>query len=393
MSRTIGYVLALIVAVTVVCAPSAAAVSGAPYELNAILSLTGPAAFYGRAEQQAMTMIETITNKSGGINGRPLKITIVDDQSNPQFALQLANTIIAKNVPIFIGSDFTAPCAAIMPLVAQSGPTQYCTSPGINPPAGSYTFSASASTRTDAVALVRWARERGWKRIGLITSTDASGQAFDNGFDRAMAMPENAGMTTVDREHFATADLSIAGQAARLKAANPDVLMTWTTGTPFGTVLRGIHDVGYDGPVTAGNGNMAFAQLSQYTAFLPKQLYFPGRRALSETGTLPGPVRDAQAIYFKAFAAIGVKPDFASNIAWDPTMIVISALKQLGPGGTAQQYRDYILNLHGWVGINGIYDFRDGEQRGLGINAIVIDRYDPATVQFVAVSRPGGHVK
>ena len=107
--------------------------------------------------------------------------------------------------------------------------------------------------------------------------------------------------------------------------------MTWTTGTPFGTVLRGIHDVGYDGPVTAGNGNMAFAQLSQYTAFLPKELYFPGRRALSETGTLPGPVRDAQAVYFKAFASIGVKPDFASNIAWDPTMIVVGALQQLGP--------------------------------------------------------------
>ena len=66
----------------------AAAVSGEPYELNAILSLTGPAAFYGHAEQQAMSMIEAITNKSGGIRGRPLKITVVDDQSNPQYALQ-----------------------------------------------------------------------------------------------------------------------------------------------------------------------------------------------------------------------------------------------------------------------------------------------------------------
>ncbi len=161
-------------------APAANAVSGDPYEINVILSLTGGAAFLGKAQQQALGLIQQIANRNGGIKGRPLSFAIVDDQSSPQLAVQLANAIIAKKVPIFIGSDLTAPCAAIGPLVEKNGPVEYCTSPGINPAAGGYIFSASASTRADAIALVRYYRERGWTHIGLLTSTDASGQAFED---------------------------------------------------------------------------------------------------------------------------------------------------------------------------------------------------------------------
>jgi branched-chain amino acid transport system substrate-binding protein len=373
-------------------APAAPAVGGEPYTINVILSLTGGAAFLGKAQQQALGLIQQIANRNGGIKGRPVAFDIVDDQSSPQLAVQLANAIIAKKVPIFIGSDLTAPCSAIGPLVEKNGPTEYCTSPGINPAPGSYIFSASAATRADGIALVRYFRERGWTRIGLLTSSDASGQAFEQSFDRALALPENRDVAAVVREHFATADLAIAGQAAHIKAVNPQAVIGWTTGTPFGTVLRGLHDVGYEGPVAGGNGNMVFAQLAQYAGFLPKELYFPGRRAVAE-GTPPGPVHDAQTEYFKAFASIGVRPDFANNIGWDPAMIVVSTLAHLGPDATAQQCRDYILNLHSYVGINGIYDFRDGEQRGIGINSIVIDKWEPEKTRFVAMSKAGGFLK
>jgi branched-chain amino acid transport system substrate-binding protein len=385
-------VLAVLLVAVGAPAPAAAPVAGEPYEINVILSLTGGAAFLGKAQQQALGLIEQIANRNGGVKGRPVKFAIVDDQSSPQLAVQLANAIIAKKVPIFIGSDLTAPCSAIGPLVEKNGPVEYCTSPGINPAPGGYIFSASAATRADGIALVRYFRERGWTRIGLITSTDASGQAFETSFDRALALPENKDVTAVVREHFATADLSISGQAAHIKAVNPQGVIGWTTGTPFGTVLRGLHDVGYEGPVAGGNGNMVFAQLAQYASFLPKELYFPGRRAVAE-GTPPGPVHDAQTAYFNAFASIGVRPDFANNIGWDPAMIVVTTLQQLGPDATAQQCRDFILGLHSYTGINGIYDFRDGEQRGIGINSIVIDRWDPGQTRFVAMSRAGGFLK
>ena len=42
---------------------------------------------------------------------------------------------------------------------------------------------------------------------------------------------------------------------------------------------------------------------------------------------------------------------------------------------------------------NGIYDFRDGSQHGVGQNSIVMVRYDAARDEFVTVSKRGGSPK
>jgi branched-chain amino acid transport system substrate-binding protein len=365
----------------------------APYEINVILALTGAAAFIGTAELKALQLLEATTNKTGGIKGRPLKFVVVDDQSNPQVTLQLANQLIAKKIPVILGPTYTATCLAVGPLVAKTGPVDYCFSPSIAPAAGSYQYSSTVATRNDARALAHFYRDRGWTRIALITSTDASGQQFEQYFDDALALPENAALKAVTHEHFNPTDLNITAQAERIKAAGAQAMIGWTAGTPTGTLLRGIHEAGIDIPVACGNANMIYSQLAQYVAFLPKELYFSGRRSLVLDPSAPKNVKAVEAEYFDAFKAAGVKPNIAHTLAWDPALLVVDALKKLGPDTTAEQLNDYIQHLNGWTGINGVYDFRDGSQRGIGIDGVVIDRWDAAKEDFVAVSKPGGGLK
>ena len=110
-------------------------------------------------------------------------------------------------------------------------------------------------------------------------------------------------------------------------------------------------------------------------------------------GVGPGPIRDAQNVYFNAFKAMGLKADFLNSQIWDPALIVIDAYRATGPDATAAQLQSYLQQLHGWVGITGVYDFRDGSQRGVGIGAGVIARWDAAKGNFVAVSALGGRPK
>jgi branched-chain amino acid transport system substrate-binding protein len=364
----------------------------APYEINVILALTGAAAFIGKAEQQSLQLLEGIVNKGGGIGGRPVKFVVVDDTSNGAVTVQLANALIAKNVPVILGPTFTATCLSVGPLV-KTGPVDYCFSPAISPPAGSFQYSATASTHEDAQAITRYYRERGWTKIALIATTDASGQQFAGALDEALKLPENKSMQLVDRENFNPSDLSAAGLAERIKAANPQAMIAWAAGTPTGTILRGLHDVGLDIPTSAGNGNMIHAQLAQYATFLPKELYVPGRRSLVYDPSAPTPVRNASKAFFDAFKSIDAKPNLASTLSWDPALIVIDGLRKLGPNATAAQLNDYIQHLNGWAGINGYYNFTNGSQRGLGIDAVVMDRWDPATGDFVLVSKGGGALK
>jgi branched-chain amino acid transport system substrate-binding protein len=165
------------------------------------------------------------------------------------------------------------------------------------------------------------------------------------------------------------------------------------TGTPFGTLLRAFHDAGVDLPISSSTGNMSFVQMAQYTNFLPKELYFAGLRSITREGTNPGPVKDAQDQYFNAFKAAGFRPDVLNAIGWDPIMIVVDAYHHIGPDATAQQLRDFVDNLHGYAGTSGIYDFGDAEQRGLTINALIIDKWDPAKQEFAPASKAGGEIK
>ena len=86
--------------------------AGEPFEINAILSLTGPAAFLGTKEEQSLHAMETVINASGGIKGRPLKFVVSDDQSNPQLAVQLVSAMAAKKVPAIEVRMQTPPIAS-----------------------------------------------------------------------------------------------------------------------------------------------------------------------------------------------------------------------------------------------------------------------------------------
>jgi branched-chain amino acid transport system substrate-binding protein len=385
----LGAVLALMLLGT-----SVARAAGEPYEINVIISTTGSGAFLGTHEQAALGVLQDVVNKQGGIKGHPVKFVFQDDQTSPATAVQLTNGLVAKHVPVVLGSSLAATCSAMASIVEATGPVEYCLSPIIRGKPGSYVYSASAGSDSIAAVIVRFFRLHGWTKIGLITSTDASGVDFERQFNNALTFAENKPVDVVVREHFSGADLTVSAQMARIKAAAPQALVTFATGTPLGTLLRGYHDAGLTMPVSASAGNMIYAQISQYADFVPSQLYFAATRGVAPDASLrPGPIMDAEKTYFAAFKAAGIRPDFATSLVWDPGMIVVSGLRALGTDATAEQLQKYIAGLHSWAGIDGIYDFRDNSQRGIGQSAMVIYHWDTAKNAFVVSSRPAGNLK
>ena len=369
---------------------SAPARAATPVEINVILSLTGSSAFIGMAEQQSLGVLEKIVNAQGGIRGNPARFVIADDASNPQNTLQLTNSLVAKHAPVIIGPSYTSGCNAIAPLLEKTGPVQYCLSPGIHAAPGGYVFSAGAGTDVTAAAEVRFFRERGLTRFAMIALTDASGQDHEAQVNAALKLPENSGMQLVATEHFNSADVSVTAQLTRIKAAAPQALITTATGVAFGTVLRNLADSGIDLPTTASAGDMSRTQMVQYRSFAPRELLFMAKHGVApDPAITSGPSLAAQNTYFKNLEAAHVLPSYLASLAWDPALIVVEALRKLGPNATSDQVHAYIGQLHGWSGINGVYDFR-GSQRGIGPNAVVTYRWDGLSQRFVIVSARHG---
>ncbi len=386
-ARAAGAVLVL---ASLIAPAASSAATAEPFDIPVILSLTGGAAFLGKSERDALGVVEQLVNKQGGVNARPIHFDIADDQSNPQVAVQLANAALATKPPILLGSTLVSGCNVIAAIVKAAGPVQYCFSPGIHPAANSFTFSSGTDSEDNAIAVLRYLHGRHLDRVAFITSTDATGQEAERTFVEASHRAENAGLTLIAREHFNPTDVTVSAQIARIQALNPNAIIAWATGTSFGTLLHGINDAGLDIPVVGGNGNLTYPQLIAYKSFMPKQMLFPGPRFFAHEQVRPGPIRDAQTLFFRSFAAVGITPDVAHSFAWDPALIVVDALRHVGPTATPDAVRTYIDGLHGFAGINGLYDFRDGSQRGLAQNTAIVVRWNAAASTMSGVSKPGG---
>lgn len=373
-----------------ICLAFALVAADAPaLEIHAILPLTGPASFLGQGEGATLRAVEAVVNKQGGIKGRPIRFVVQDDSSSPQVAVQLLNQLIADKVNVVLGSSLTSVCGAMLPIV-KDGPVVYCMSNGIHPPPGSYMFTSAMWTKDMIVADVRYLRERGWTKIAMITSTDATGQDAERSLDEAFARPENKTVKVVAREHFNTTDVSVAAQMARVRAAGPDALIAWSTGTPAATLFRGEQEAGLDLPTLTTAGNLTYVQMKQYGQIIPKELYFAGLPQFAPESVSDKGVKGAVTTYMSSLGEIGIKPDYGQASMWDPAMLVVAALRTLGPTAPPGQIRDYFANLGRWVGADGIYDFRALPQRGLDDGNVIVIRWDPGKATWVGVSRPGG---
>lgn len=367
-------------------APSRAA---DPAIIPVILPVTGPGAFVASVEVNALNIAEAMINKSGGVHGRPIKFDVEDDQSDPAVAVQLFNAQLAKKAPFVLGSSLSATCNAMAALI-KDGPLEYCFSPGIRPVAGTYVYSTGVDAGSFLRVGTRYLRDRGLTRVAVLTSTDATGQDADRAIDAVFAAPENHALTIVDREHFNPTDINVAAQMARFHASGANVIIGWATGAPFGTILRGVRDAGLDLPVMSTPANMLAVQLRQYKAILPQELMFPNLSSFLTPDQMPnGPVRDNLVRFYGLFRAAGLQPSGAGQV-WDQIFILLSAVQKLGFDATAAQIRDYVNDLRGWTGVNGLYDFHKYPQRGIGDDALVMLRWDPAAEIGIPLTQAGG---
>lgn len=389
MSYSLRILAATVAAVIALCSGTTAQQTKAPVQIAADMPLTGSGAFIGQSMVKVLDVIEKEVNAQGGIQGRPVHFEVTDNETNPQLAVQLANRAIAGGAQVVIDGGPAVICHAIAPLY-NNGPVLYCLSPAFYPPKGGYQFAANVMSKDGMATLLAYMRGVGWTRIAMLSATDTPGQEADEALKALLAEPENREMRVVAWEHFAPSDVSVAAQVARIKAANPQALFVWVTGTPNGTALRGLHDAGLDVPVFQSDANQLYAQMAQYGPIMPKQYYIFADMWSAYDDLRNGPLKRNIGTFYDSLKAAGLRPDLGAANLWDPVSIVISALRKLGPNATAQEIRDYILGLHDYVGVNGIYDFSQGNQRGITMRDMVVARWSPAAGTWLAVSGPGG---
>jgi branched-chain amino acid transport system substrate-binding protein len=362
-----------------------------PYDIHVVLPLTGGGSFIGLKTKANFEALEALVNQEGGVQGRPVHFVFADDQSSPQRAVQVTNEILESKPPVVLGSAVVGMCNAMAPLMAK-GPVQYCLSPSFKAPAGGYGFSAAPASDDQVAALIRYFRLKGWTKLAVLNSIDATGQNADVSIEKALAMPENKDVKLVTHQHFNPTDVSVAAQMEQIKAAGADSMIAWTTGAQVATIFKAMIQADVDIPIGTSSGNQISAQLDQYLAFLPKHLFIGSAIHPEHEGvlTLDPQVEAVQHKMYAALATHDLHADIATAASWDAGLIVVDALRKFGTGASAEQIRDHILGLTNFAGIDGIYNFKEHPDRGIGPESSTVVTYDPDKKRWVWLSKPGG---
>lgn len=363
--------------------------SGSPVVFHAIISETGSAAFLGSREAKALQALANQVNASGGIDGHPMRVDISDNQSTPATAVQLASPLVAQGVPFLLNGSVVAVDKAVDALATSNGPFIYDLSPGTHPKAGSMIFSAGISTASDAQAYLTFLKSKGLTNVAIINSTDGSGVDGYNQFSNVLKKSSFSSIHVVDHETFDPTAVSTTTQMSKIKAANPQALIIWTTGTPLGVVLKAMSSLGMDSiPTVTTDGNAAYAELTKFSSLLPKTLYFPTGPLYVPPSQLTGGVQQAVSKFDQSVQAAGGHGGDPWGLSYDPALLLVGALKKLGVNATAKQILGYMQGLQGVPGVYGTYNTSQSNHRGIGVNSIYMSVWNGSG--FQPLSGPGG---
>lgn len=355
-----------------------------------MVSETGSAAFLGQLEAKSLKALTAYDNAHGGIDGHPISLDLKDNQSSPSVAVSIATPWVTSGVPFILDGSIVAADAPVDALAGPTGPVMYDLSPGVHPKPNSYVWSAGISTTSDAEAYLNFLKAKGLTRIAAITSTDGSGKDGWTQLKNQLKKPAYSGFTMLSHQTFDPTAVSVTTQLSIIKAANPQAIVVWTTGTPVGTVFKGMASLGMSNiPTVTTDGNAISQELDSFSSVVPKNLYIPTGPLFLSPSLLSGSLKTAISNFDTAIKADGGSPNDGWGLSASAFDIMVHAVRVLGVNATAVQLHNYLqTKVKNYAGIYGIYNMSASDHRGVHAQDIYMTDWNGSS--FVPVSGPAG---
>jgi len=363
---------------TACCAGTAQAAE--PIKLGAFFDLSGPAANIGTPTKLVAEMVVDKINKAGGVNGRPLQLVIGDTEGDPAKATTIAKKFIYQDqVVAIVGPTRTGTGMAVKKLVEEAGMPTFMTVGGDPVIMGgeklgsyAYVFKSPQRSSTAVKALYGFLREKGLKKIALLTASDGFGK---DGVGWLQKLAPEFGLEIVAEEAFGPDDTDMTPQLTKLKNSPAQAIVCWTIGPAGAIVAKNRVQLGIGLPLFQCHG-------------LPDPKYIELAGKAAEGDRMPAtklmvvdelPDADQQKPVIKEFVKLYTEVykydrqfpiNTHSGYAWDAINIVADAMKKAGTEPKA--LREAIEQTKGYVGVSGVYNLSADDHNGLDVDSMVI---------------------
>jgi len=341
-------------------------------KIGAILSVTGPASFLGEPEKNTLVMLQEQINAAGGVNGQQVEVIVYDDESDVNKCVMAAKKLLDPDeVAAVIGPSISGNTLAISKFFSSAEvPLVSCAAAEkIVRPVDPWIFNTPQLDRHAVARILMDARDKGYKRLAILTVSDGYGQA---GRAVLKELVPAEGFELAADEVYGPKDTDMTAQLTKIKGASADAIICWGTNPGPAVVARNRVQLGVDTPLYMSHG-VASNKFIELAGDAAEGLVLPaGRLVAVDQVPADHPQKPVLEAYVAAYTqAFGPQISSFGGYAHDAFALVMEAIKM---GGSAKpgDIRDNLEKISGFAGTSGVYTYSPDNHNGLDESAFIM---------------------
>jgi branched-chain amino acid transport system substrate-binding protein len=314
--------------------------------------LSGPASAFGAGAGRAVVGYFEMLNEKGGINGRKISFTQLDNAYNAPKAMEQSRKLIDDvGVLAEVGTIGTAPNVAIQKyLNSKQVPQLFITAGGRrfnDPKTFPWTVPLYPDFETEGTVAAKYIlKAKPDAKIGVLYQNDDYGKDYLKGLRAGLGAKASQILTEVSYE---VADPTIDSQIVQLKAAGIDTLVEQSSAKAAAQSIRRVHELDWH-PLHIIGGSTASVETVLKPAGLDASKGLVTTQFLKQPGD-PAWANDDEVKAYKAFLAKyapNANPDdYSVLVAYMNVHAITLALQKCGDNLTRENLIHQATSLHG----------------------------------------------
>ncbi|MDB5929824.1 MAG: amino acid/amide transporter substrate-binding protein family [Polaromonas sp.] len=224
---------------------------------------SGPVAATGNNYRRGIELYFDQANKAGGVNGRKLQLTALDDAYDPKRTVENTRQLIEQNkVFALIGYVATANLIAAMPLAEEAKVPMFAPLVGtssIRLKHNHYLFHVRASYKAELARITRQLAVIGHDKVAVVYQDSVFGKS---NLETLAELIKAEKLQLVASVPMAITATSAADVAAQVKQAAPNAIVIIMAGTMTEVLIRDVRGAGLGAPLYTISVGLADAKAS-----------------------------------------------------------------------------------------------------------------------------------
>jgi branched-chain amino acid transport system substrate-binding protein len=349
-----------------------------------VTSLTGPYTPLGTNDKLGAEQAVAGINRAGGIDGRQLQLTVLDDQTNPTQAVIDIHQLIGDGVVAIDAPVFSSSAMAVLPVCdsARIACVANAAADSLVQPVHRYMFMTPPTTLIVAQQLLAYMQAKRLTRMAVARDTSAFPTA---GWDNMRRLAPRYGVHFVADEIFSLTTTDFSAILTHVRASGAQGLMVWGAGPAEVILTKQFRAAGLRIPLLMSHAEASYLYLKPVGSAGNGVIVASSIGAVGSQLPSSVPAKAAILSFARSFQAANhyYPPQFALD-GYGAIQLIAAAIRAKGPtrAGIAAGLNHLTLTT-----VEGTYTYTATDHSGLVPKDVVIDRDVRGSLILTAFSR------